>query len=694
MVSQDETDGTTQTQTNVTQQPRRSARLNKCHNFAGPLFTTQGALYNVLAKGIEDTTTHFIPNSLANHKLNIQMDIDISEVCNGVVHPITKETLTNYKKVIACPELREVWIKAMCKELGNIAQGYSDGEDINVQGTNTVKFLTHAEIAAIPKDRTVTYARIVVDYRPQKEDPNRVRITVGGNLIDYPGELTTRTADLTTTKVMWNSVISTEGARYMCADIKGFYLETPLDRPEYMRMPLDLIPEDFQNAYQLQEKAKNGYVYMEIQKGMYGLPQAGILANKLLKERLAKYGYFEMPHTPGLWKHVSRPISFTLVVDDFGIKYVGREHAEHLLRALNKDYTIEADWKGELYCGITLEWNYNEGYVDISMPGYVIKQLIRYAHPHPTKQRHSPYDPDPKTYGKAAQEIPPEDISAPLDEKGKKRIEQIVGSFLYYGRAVDMTIFCALSEIAGQQRNPTKKTMERVNQFLDYMATHPDAKIRYYASNMVLNVHSDASYLTAPNARSRVGSHFFLGSLPTDGFPIRLNGAILTNATILRCVAASAAEAELGSLFLNAQEAKVLRLTLEELGHPQPPTPIHCDNTTAVGIVNNTIKRQRSRAMNMRYFWLMCQEAQRIIKVSYHPGAENLGDYQTKNHPGSHHTHVRPYYLHTTQSPQYLPRVPRPSVRRGCVGKEGVHSYIHRNPLPNLSPDRTLSAKS
>ena len=133
----------------------------------------------------------------------------------------------------------------------------------------------------------VTYARIVVDYCPQKEDPNHVRITVGGNLIDYPGELTTLTADLTTTKVMWNSVISTEGARYMCADIKGFYLETPLDRPEYMRMPLDLIPEDFQNAYQLQEKAKNGYVYMEIQKGMYGLPQAGILANKLLKEQLA-----------------------------------------------------------------------------------------------------------------------------------------------------------------------------------------------------------------------------------------------------------------------------------------------------------------------------------------------------------------------------------------------------------------------
>ena len=148
--------------------------------------------------------------------------------------------------------------------------------------------------------------------------------------------------------------------------------------------------------------------------------------------------------------------------------------------------------------------------------------------------------------------------------------------------------------------------MQRVNTFLDYMATNPNAVIRYYASDMVLNVHSDASYLTAPKARSRAGGHFFLGSLPTDGCPIRLNGAILTQCAILKCVAASAAEAELCALFLNAMDAKIIQLTLEEMGHPQPATPIHVDNSTAVGIVNNTIKRQRSRAMNMRYFWLLC----------------------------------------------------------------------------------------
>jgi hypothetical protein len=96
---------------------------------------------------------------------------------------------------------------------------------------------------------------------------------------------------------------------------------------------------------------------------------------------------------------------------------------------------------------------------------------------------------------------------------------------------------------------------------------------------MILNVHSDASYLSAPKACSRAGGYFILGSIPQDGDPIELNGAIHITSTILKLVAASAAEADLGALFVNAQEDKVLQLILTELSHPQPPTPIHIDNT-------------------------------------------------------------------------------------------------------------------
>jgi hypothetical protein len=150
----------------------------------------------------------------------------------------------------------------------------------------------------------------------------------------------------------------------------------------------------------------------------------------------------------------------------------------------------------------------------------------------------------------------------------------------------------ALLAIASQQSNPTEETNGCIHQFLDYMVTHPDAKICFCASDMVLNVHSDVSYLSAPQARSRAGGYFFLSSIPRDGHPIFINGAIHITYTILKLVAASAVEPKLGALFLNAQEAKVMRICLKELGHPQPPTPIHIDNTTTVSIVNNTIKCQ------------------------------------------------------------------------------------------------------
>jgi hypothetical protein len=141
-----------------------------------------------------------------------------------------------------------------------------------------------------------------------------------------------------------------------------------------MRIPIVLLPNNIFEHYQLQEKVLEGYIYMEIHKGMYGLPQAGILANKLLKEQLAHHGYFKQPYTPGLWKHVTRPVWFNLCVDNFGIKYIGHEHLQHLYDALhNETYEIVEDWMGNLYCGITLKWNYKKHHVDLAMPAYVKK---------------------------------------------------------------------------------------------------------------------------------------------------------------------------------------------------------------------------------------------------------------------------------------------------------------------------------
>ena len=145
-------------------------------------------------------------------------------------------------------------------------------------------------------------------------------------------------------------------------------------------MPINEIPREFINMYDLTPKVKNGYVYTEIQRGMYDLPQVGILANKFLKERLSYHDYFELSHIPGLHCQKPGPIQFTLVVDDFWIKYAGNEHADHLVGILKEFYNLEEDWKGSLYYGITLDWHYNKGYLDISIPTYVHKQVTTYKH--------------------------------------------------------------------------------------------------------------------------------------------------------------------------------------------------------------------------------------------------------------------------------------------------------------------------
>jgi hypothetical protein len=136
---------------------------------------------------------------------------------------------------------------------------------------------------------------------------------------------------------------------------------------------------------------------------MYGLPQAGILANELLHRNLAKDDYQPTTHTHGSWTHDTHPISFSLVVDDFGVKYIEREHAEHLMAFIKKNYNISSDWNGTAYCGLTLDWNYQDRTVDLSMPRYIKAALNKYQHPAPARPEHSPHTWNPPIYGAKTQ---------------------------------------------------------------------------------------------------------------------------------------------------------------------------------------------------------------------------------------------------------------------------------------------------
>jgi hypothetical protein len=174
------------------------------------------------------------------------------------------------------PATAEIWQMAFGKDFGGMAQ-----RDLKIgqKGTNAMFIITHYTIRHVLRHgKKITHGNPVVDYRPQKEDPYRIRVTAGGNLITYKSSLSICTADLDTAKLHWNSVISTPGAKYMCLDIKKNYLTACLKYFEYMRMPLTLFPKWIQIQYNMKELAYNGYIHLEMRRAVWGLPQAGILA--------------------------------------------------------------------------------------------------------------------------------------------------------------------------------------------------------------------------------------------------------------------------------------------------------------------------------------------------------------------------------------------------------------------------------
>ena len=145
-------------------------------------------------------------------------------IANDVLYPYTGVPM-EYEQLIRDPATRKDCPHSMCLKIGRLAQVYKH----NIDDTDTIHFMSKYEISNIPAYHTVTYAPIVVDHRPQKTNPNRVRITVKGNLIHYPGDVTTTTAGLITTKVLWNNVLSTPKSKYFCVDIKNFYLKNPMN---------------------------------------------------------------------------------------------------------------------------------------------------------------------------------------------------------------------------------------------------------------------------------------------------------------------------------------------------------------------------------------------------------------------------------------------------------------------------------
>ena len=220
-------------------------------------------------------------------------------------------------------------------------QGWKD-----VKGMNTL-FAIHRH--NVPTNKTISHIRMVAAFHTQKPDTHRIHITIRGNKISVKYHIRTPTADLSTAKIIINSTLSTRGARWAGFDLVNMYLNTNLKDYESLRVHTYQIPEEFIQEYNLQQfVTPNGWVFFKIRKGVYGLPQSGVRAHTKLTSVLAPHGYAPTKNTPGLWTHSTRTIAFALVVDNFGVNYIGEEHAKHLLDILLKnDEGVHEDWGGK-----------------------------------------------------------------------------------------------------------------------------------------------------------------------------------------------------------------------------------------------------------------------------------------------------------------------------------------------------------
>jgi hypothetical protein len=219
---------------------------------------SQKAIAQLLVTEQTNDMTHYTPSKLRNDRLPPQ---DFEHYATPMIHPVTSKIISSYKRLMNDPATAEVWMMAFGKDFGGMSQG---DNKMGQKGTNAMFIMLPFDIPNIPKDRVIAYARVVIDHRPQKADPNRIQITASVNLINYPGELTTRMADITTAKLLWNSVLSMPRAKYMTLNIKNFYLSTLLNRFEYMHIPFALSPLWIVEHYALKDKVLNGHIYLEM----------------------------------------------------------------------------------------------------------------------------------------------------------------------------------------------------------------------------------------------------------------------------------------------------------------------------------------------------------------------------------------------------------------------------------------------
>ncbi len=413
-------------------------------------------------------------------------------------------------------------------------QRCSDEEEIErLFVTGTIK---PERFGDIPHDKVVTYVNPVCVEKTNDDGSMkfRTRLTIGGDRIQYPYDTAAVTAEMDAIKILLNCMIS-ENAKWSTLDLTDFYLATDLPHPEYIRIPRNLIPEKVIDFYELESFFTNNAIYCSVHKTHYGLPQAGALSQQRLFRHLQQHGYTQIPSSPSVFCNKSGSIHFALVVDDFAVVWTDQASMDHFVRTLTLLYQVKVNWLGK-YLGMDIRINRKDRHVTLTMNGY-IRKLLQRVRPNGIKGAFTPAQYTPTNYANPGAQKATIDASPLASESDKKLLQSVVGTLLYYCRAVDPSICTAVHQLGSIQSKPTDNDMAKMERLLRYVSSHSNNGICYYASSMTLQLMSDASYLSRPKARSVCGHFSYLGDTTA------INGPISCGSWMIDCVCASVAEA-------------------------------------------------------------------------------------------------------------------------------------------------------
>ena len=411
----------------------------------------------------------------------------------------------NYRKSHSGPHA-EYWQRADAEEI----------ERLFVTGT-----IAPIHFRNIPSNRVITYVNPVCVEKTNDDGSMkfRTRLTIGGDRIQYPYDTAAVTAEMDAIKILLNCMIS-ENAEWSTIDLTDFYLGTDLPHPEYIRIPRNLIPNKVINFYDLERFFNNNTLYCSVHKTHYGLPQAGALSQQRLFQHLKEHGYIQIPSSPSVFRNLDGSIRFTLVVDDFAVVWKDRAQIDHFIETLTLLYQVKVNWGGTKYLGMDVKINREKRHVTLTMAGY-IRKLLQRGRPHGIKGASTPAQYTSPNYAHPGAQKATMDDSPIVSESDQKLLQSVVGTLLYYARAVDPSICTAVHQLGSVQAKPTENDMRKMDRLLQYVSTHSNNGIRYYASNMILQLMSDASYLSRPKARSVCGGFGYFGC------PTAINGPLM-----------------------------------------------------------------------------------------------------------------------------------------------------------------------